>query len=65
MYISYGLGVALVFAFGAILWVLTHWRFNKVAIWAVVFFLPFAPMLTFLSRVLWIYLDQTIDPETE
>jgi len=26
--------------------------------------LPFAPMLTFLSRVLWIYLDQTIDPET-
>ena len=65
MYISYGLGVALVFALGAILWVLTHWRFNKVAIWAVVFFLPFAPMLTFLSRVLWIYLDQTIDPETE
>jgi hypothetical protein len=24
---------------------------------------PFAPMLTFLSRVLWIYLDQSIDPE--
>ena len=65
MYISYGLGLALVFAFGAILWVLTHWRFNQVVIWAVVCFLPFAPMLTFLSRVLWIYLDQTIDPENE
>ena len=64
MYISYGLGLALVFAFGAILWVLTRWRLDKVAIWAVLFFLPFAPMLTFLSRVLWIYFDQKIDPET-
>ena len=65
MYISYGLGLALVFAFGAIVWFLTGWRLDKVAIWAVLFFLPFAPMLTFLSRVLWIYLDQTIDPETQ
>ena len=65
MYISYGLGLALVSGFGAILWALTSWRFVKVVIWAVVFFLPFAPMLTFLSRVLWIYFDQTIDPETK
>lgn len=65
MYISYGLALALVFAFGAILWALTGWRLAKVAIWAVLFFLPFAPMLTFLSRVLWIYFDQTIDPETQ
>ncbi len=65
MYISYGLGLAFCFAFGAILWLLTHWRFNRVAIWSVVFFLPFAPILTFFSRVLWIYLDQTVDPETK
>jgi len=63
MYISYALALAVVFAFGAILWVLTRWRLDKVAIWTVLFFVPFAPMLTFLSRVLWIYLDQTIDPE--
>jgi hypothetical protein len=63
MYISYGLGVAFIVVFGAILWVLTHWRVDKVAIWAVLLFLPFAPMLTFLSRVLWIYLDQKFDPE--
>ena len=63
MYISYALALALVFAFGAILWILTSWRLDKVAIWTVLFFLPFAPMLTFLSRVLWIYLDQAIDPE--
>jgi len=63
MYISYALALAVVFAFGAILWVLTRWRLDKVAIWTVLFFVPFAPLLTFLSRVLWIYLDQTIDPE--
>jgi hypothetical protein len=36
---------------------------DKIAIWAFLLLLPFAPMLTFLSRVLWIYLDQKIDPE--
>jgi uncharacterized protein (DUF983 family) len=63
MYISYGLGVAFIVVFGAVLWVLTRWRVDKVAIWAVLLFLPFVSMLTFLSRVLWIYLDQKFDPE--
>jgi Protein of unknown function (DUF983) len=63
MYISYGLGIAYIFSVGVVLWALTHWRLDKVFIWAVVLFLPFTPMLTFLSRVLWIYLDQKIDPE--
>ena len=63
MYISYALILALFFAFGVILWVLTRWRLTNVAIAAVVLCLPFAPMLTFLSRVLWIYFDQKIDPE--
>lgn len=65
MYISYGLALALIFAFGALLWRLTSLRLDKMGLWALVLFLPFAPMLTFLSRVLWIYLDQTIDPETK
>jgi uncharacterized protein (DUF983 family) len=63
MYISYGLGLAFIFVLGGALWAVTSWRLDKIAIWAVLLFLPFAPMLTFLSRVLWIYLDQTIDPE--
>ncbi len=62
MYISYGLALAFIFVLGAALWFLTGWRLDKIAIWAVLL-LPFAPMLTFLSRVLWIYLDQKIDPE--
>lgn len=64
MYISYGLALALFFAFGVILWLLTRWRLDKVAILAVLLTLPFAPVLTFLARVIWIYFDQKIDPET-
>jgi hypothetical protein len=64
MYISYALALVIIVAFGAVLWALTGWRVDKIAIWAVVLFLPFAPMLTLLSRVLWIYLDQTFDPDT-
>jgi hypothetical protein len=64
MYISYGLALAVIVAFGAVLWGLTSWSVEKIAVWAVLLFLPFAPALTLLSRVLWIYLDQTLDPET-
>ncbi len=63
MYISYGLGLAFVVGLGAGLWEFTRWRLDKVAIWAILTFLPFVPTLTFLSRVLWIYLDQAVDPE--
>jgi hypothetical protein len=63
MYISYALALALFLAFGVILYLLTRWPLTNVAIGAVLLTLPFAPMLTFLSRVLWIYLDQKIDPE--
>lgn len=63
MYISYGLGLAFMVPVGAALWALTNLRLDKVFIWSAVLFLPFAPMLTYLSRVLWIYLDQKLDPE--
>jgi len=36
MYISYGMALALIFVFGAILWWLTTWSLTKVAIWAIV-----------------------------
>jgi hypothetical protein len=65
MYISYGLALVVIVALGAALWVATNWRLDRIAIWAVLLFLPLAPMLTFLSRVLWIYFDQKIDPEVQ
>jgi uncharacterized protein (DUF983 family) len=63
MYVSYGLGIVIVALFAALLWWLTGWWITKDTIWAVVIFLPLAPTITLLARVLWIYLDQTIDPE--
>lgn len=63
MYISYALALVTILAFGLILWLGTHWPLPRVAILAVVLFLPAAPTLTLLSRVIWIYLDRAIDPD--
>ncbi len=63
MYVSYGLGIVIVTVIAALLWSITDWWITKDTIWAVVIFLPLAPTITLFARVLWIYLDQTIDPE--
>ncbi|HZU45486.1 MAG TPA: DUF983 domain-containing protein [Terriglobales bacterium] len=63
MYISYGVALFTITLIALLLWLGMRWSFEKVVIWAVVFFLPLAPLVTFFSRVLWIYLDQTVDPE--
>jgi uncharacterized protein (DUF983 family) len=63
MYVSYALGLVIVTLFAALLWSVTGWWITKDTIWAVVLFLPLAPTITLLARVLWIYLDQAIDPE--
>jgi uncharacterized protein (DUF983 family) len=62
MYISYGLALPVIALLAAVLWAVTGWGLTKDVIWAVVLFLPLAPAITFLSRVLWIYFDQTVDP---
>jgi uncharacterized protein (DUF983 family) len=63
MYVSYGLGIVIVTLIAALLWSVTGWWITKDTIWAIVLFLPLAPTITLFARVLWIYLDQTIDPE--
>ena len=63
MYLSYGLGVLIMAPIALLLWFLTGWWITKVILWAVVFFLPFAPTITLFARVLWIYFDQSVDPE--
>ena len=65
MYVSYGLGIVIVGLLAALLWYVTGWWITKATIWAVVIFLPLAPTITLFARVLWIYLDQTIDPERQ
>jgi len=63
MYISYVLGVSIMAPIAALLQFLTGWWITKVTLWAAVLFLPLAPPITLLARVLWIYLDQSVDPE--
>jgi hypothetical protein len=62
MYISYGLALVTIALLSVVVWAVTDWWITRAAIWGMVLFLPFAPMITLLSRVLWIYLDQSVDP---
>jgi uncharacterized protein (DUF983 family) len=63
MYISYLLALLTILGIAVVLWIFFRWSIQKTAIWAVVLFVPLAPTLTLLSRVMWIYLDQAVDPE--
>lgn len=63
MYISYALALPIIALIAALLWAVTGWWITKDTIWAVVLFLPLAPAITLFARVLWIYLDQTVDPD--
>jgi len=63
MYISYGLALVLILLLAALLWIVAGWSLQRAVIGGLLLFLPLVPSLTFLSRVVWIYLDQTIDPE--
>jgi len=63
MYVSYALGLVIIALIAALLWAVTGWWITKDTIWAVVLFLPLAPTVTLFARVLWIYLDQIVDPE--
>jgi uncharacterized protein (DUF983 family) len=63
MYISYGLALVTILLLAVLLWLATGWSVERIALWATLLFLPFAPTISLFARVLWIYLDQTIDPE--
>jgi uncharacterized protein (DUF983 family) len=63
MYFSFALGVLVLAPIAAVLWFFTGWWITKIILWAAILFLPFAPTITLFARVLWIYLDQRIDPE--
>jgi len=63
MYFSFGMGIVTVAVFAAILWAVTGWWITKATTWAVILFLPLAPAITLFARILWIYLDQTVDPD--
>jgi uncharacterized protein (DUF983 family) len=63
MIIDYGLALVIVSVLASMFWVFTRWGLMKTVIAALLLFLPTVPSLTRFGRVLWIYLDQLIDPE--
>jgi len=63
MYISYGVALVTIGVLALALWLGMRWSLQKSTLWAILLFLPLAPLITLFSRVLWIYLDQAIDPE--
>ena len=63
MYIGYGLALVTITILSFLLWRFFHFQFQKAVIGGVLLFLPLAPFLTVMARVLWIYLDQSIDPD--
>lgn len=63
MYIGYGMALVTITLIAVLLWSVTGWPIMKDTGWAMVLFVPLAPATTLFARVLWIYLDQAIDPE--
>jgi uncharacterized protein (DUF983 family) len=63
MIVDYALAMVITTAIGALLWAFTHWSFEKLCFVAILIFLPAVPAVTRLGRVLWIHLDQFIDPQ--
>jgi hypothetical protein len=63
MYFSYAIGILAITLFAFIVWALLGWDLPQSVAAGFLLFLPAAPVVTFFSRVLWIYFDQSIDPD--
>jgi uncharacterized protein (DUF983 family) len=62
MYLSYGLGVLTVLPVSVVLAIVLEWPLAVVLSLMVVQTLVSVPLFLRYSRVLWLHLDQTIDP---
>jgi len=62
LYVSYGLSIPPVLALVTILWRLAGWSFGAAVCGAFVAYLPLVPLVVRLSRVIWIYIDRSVDP---
>jgi uncharacterized protein (DUF983 family) len=63
MYIGYGLGIGAIALLSLLVWAVLNWPLMKSVVAGIVLFLPLAPVLTWMARVLWIWMDQGIDPD--
>src|SRR5579863_10707070 len=58
MYIGYGLGLTAIAILSALVWMILRWSLMNSVAGGIVLFLPLAPVLTWMARVLSIYMDQ-------
>jgi hypothetical protein len=62
MYVSYLLSIPPVLALVFLLWRLAGWSFGAAVFGAFVAYLPLVPFVVRISRVIWIYIDRSVDP---
>jgi hypothetical protein len=62
MYVSYGLSIPPVLALVFTLWFGARWTFGSAVFGAFVAYLPLVPFVVRISRVIWIYIDRSVDP---
>lgn len=63
MYFSYLLSILPVLAIVMVIWRWTNWRFDLVMVGTFVAYLPLAPFVTRMARVIWMYVDRYFDPD--
>ncbi len=63
MYFSYAIGIVAISLLALVVWALASWDLPASVAAGFLLFLPAAPVVTFFSRILWIYFDQSIDPD--
>src|SRR5438093_4648892 len=63
MYISYALAIPPYLLLVTLFWRLAGWRYEWALLGAVAVYLPFVPIAMRISRVIWMYIDQALDPE--
>ena len=62
MYVSYGLSIPPMAALVILFWRIAGWPFGTAVILAFVAYLPLVPLVVRFSRVIWVYIDRSVDP---
>lgn len=62
MYVSYVLSIPAVLLLVLLIWKLSAWPFDGCVGAAFVAYLPCVPLVTRYARVVWMYIDQALDP---
>ena len=63
MYFSYALSVPPVCLLVLVIWLITHWRLDRVVVAAFIAYLPAVLPMARFCRIVWIHVDQWLDPE--